>query len=102
MSEFTQAQIEVVDGQNNLISGGGKTPPSKKDVIKNIAIAFLSVMLLLTFFSNTIMNYSLPQVATQQINRGSISPQIRGTGTITAEDPYNVTVKGPERLQELP
>lgn len=98
MSEFTQAQIEVVDGQNNLISGGGKTPPSKKDVIKNIAIAFLSVMLLLTFFSNTIMNYSLPQVATQQINRGSISPQIRGTGTITAEDPYNVTVKETRKI----
>ena len=91
MSEFSE--IEVVDSQNNLVKDGGKKPINKKDMVKNAAIAFLSVMLLLTFFSNTIMNYSLPQVATQQINRGSISPQIRGSGVVSAEDPYNVTVK---------
>ena len=93
MSEFSGAEIEVIDSQNNLVGDGGKKPINKKDMIKNVAIAFLSVMLLLTFFSNTIMNYSLPQVATQQINRGSISPQIRGAGVVSAEDPYNVTVK---------
>lgn len=31
----------------------------RKDKIKNITIIFLLVMLILTFFSNTIMNYSL-------------------------------------------
>ena len=30
---------------------------SRKDWIKNLAIIFLSIMLVLTFFSNTIMNY---------------------------------------------
>lgn len=64
----------------------------KKDIIKDIAIAFLAIMLLLTFFSNTIMNYSLPQVATQEITNGKISPQIRGTGTVEASDPYSVKV----------
>ena len=38
---------------------------AKKDWVKNTAIVFLTIMLVLTFFSNTIMNYSLPQVATQ-------------------------------------
>ena len=77
---------------------GKKSPSSRKDIVKNIAIVFLSIMLILTFFSNTIMNYSLPEVATQQISSGSISPQIRGTGTVTAEDPYNVTVKETRKI----
>ena len=76
----------------------GKKSGNRKDMVKNIAIAFLSVMLILTFFSNTIMNYSLPQVATQQITSGTISPQIRGTGTVSAEDPYNVTVKETRKI----
>ena len=65
---------------------------SRKDIIKDIAIAFLTVLLLLTFFSNTIMNYSLPEVSIQQIQEGTISPIIRGTGTVEAKDPYNVKV----------
>ena len=65
---------------------------SRKDWIKNLAIIFLSVMLVLTFFSNTIMNYSLPQVATQYVQQGDISPKVRGAGTAEVEDPYNVRV----------
>ena len=64
----------------------------KREWIKNIAIIFLTIMLILTFFSNTIMNYSLPQVATQYVQSGSISAQIRGTGTVEAVDPYSVVV----------
>ena len=65
---------------------------SRKDIIKDIAIAFLTILLLLTFFSNTIMNYSLPEVAIQQLAEGTISPMIRGTGTVEASDPYSVKV----------
>lgn len=81
--------------------GGEKRPANRKDMVKNFAIAFLSVMLILTFFSNTIMNYSLPQVATQQIYGGSISPQIRGTGTVEADDPYNVTVSETRKISAV-
>ena len=65
---------------------------TRKDGIKNFAIVFLSIMLVLTFFSNTIMNYSLPQVATQYVQKGDISPKVRGAGTAEVEDPYNVKV----------
>lgn len=65
----------------------------RKDVIKNIAIIFLVIMLVLTFFSNTIMNYSLPQVAVEYTQSGSITSAIRGTGTVETGDPYNVMVK---------
>ena len=62
----------------------------RREWVKTAAIIFLAVMLVLTFFSNTIMNYSLPIVAAQYINSGSITAKVRGTGTIEAGDPYNV------------
>ena len=67
---------------------------ARKDWIKNMAILFLSVMLVLTFFSNTIMNYSLPQVATQYVQEGSITPKVRGSGIAEVQDPYNVKAPG--------
>ncbi len=65
----------------------------RRDWVKNAAIIFLTVMLLLTFFSNTIMNYSLPEVATVYVQPGSITAKIRGTGKVEATDPYNVVAK---------
>lgn len=62
----------------------------RREWVKTAAIIFLSVMLVLTFFSQTIMNYSLPVVAAQYINSGSITAKVRGTGTVEAGDPYNV------------
>ena len=70
-----------------------KTASKRRDWVKNAAIIFLAVMLVLTFFSNTNMNYSLPEVATQYVQRGTITAKVRGTGTVEATDPYNVMVK---------
>lgn len=64
----------------------------KREWVKTAAIVFLSVMLVLTFFSNTFMNYSLPEVATQYVQSGTITAKIRGTGTVESGDPYNVEV----------
>ena len=64
----------------------------RREWIKNAAIVFLAVLLVLTFFSNTIMNYSLPEVATQTVTSQSITAKVRGTGTVEASDPYNVTL----------
>lgn len=69
------------------------TQTKRREWVKNAAIIFLTVMLLLTFFSNTIMNYSLPEVATRYVERGSITAKVRGTGNVEATDPYNVMVK---------
>ena len=70
-----------------------KETKKKREWVKNAAIVFLSVMLVLTFFSNTIMNYSLPEVATQYVQRGTITAKVRGTGNVEAADPYKVMVK---------
>ena len=64
----------------------------RRDWVKNAAIVFLTVMLLLTFFSQTIMNYSLPEVATQYVQSGTITAKIRGAGTVESGDPYEVKV----------
>ncbi len=68
---------------------GGK---KRKEWVKNAAIIFLAVMLVLTFFSNTFMNYSLPEVAAQYVQSGTITAKIRGTGTVESGDPYNVKI----------
>lgn len=65
----------------------------KRGWIKNAAIVFLSIMLVLTFFSNTFMNRSLPEVATTYVTSGEIVTKIRGSGTVTANESYEVTLK---------
>lgn len=64
----------------------------RREWVKNAAIIFLVIMLVLTFFSNTIMNYSLPEVAAQYVSSGSLSEQIRGTATVEAAETYNVKI----------
>lgn len=73
----------------------------RRDWVKNAAIIFLSVLLVLTFFSNTIMNYSLPEVATQYVQSGSITAKVRGTGTIEASDPYNLIVNDTRVIESV-
>lgn len=73
----------------------------RREWIKTVAIIFLSVMLVLTFFSNTIMNYSLPEVSTQYVQNGSITAKIRGTGVIESGDPYEVSIKESRKVESV-
>ena len=61
--------------------------------VKNAAIIFLAIMLILTFFSNTIMNYSLPEVAAQYSQSGSITSKIRTTANVIANSTYKITIE---------
>lgn len=62
----------------------------RREWVKNAIIIFLVIMLILTFFSNTIMNYSLPEVSAQYIGSGTLSEQIRGSGIVTANQSYEM------------
>ncbi len=73
----------------------------RREWVKSAAIVFLSVMLVLTFFSNTIMNYSLPEVAAQYVQSGTITAKIRGTGVVESGDPYNVMVKETRKVTSV-
>ena len=64
---------------------------SRRAWVKNAAIVFLIVLLLLTFFSNTILNYSLPEVSVQYASYDSITNAIKVSGTVKANESYVVT-----------
>lgn len=70
----------------------------RKDKIKNITIIFLLVLLILTFFSNTIMNYSLVEVSTQQVTTGQITSKVRGSGSVEASESYSVTIEETRKI----
>jgi multidrug efflux pump subunit AcrA (membrane-fusion protein) len=73
----------------------------RRDWVKNAAIIFLTVLLILTFFSNTILNYSLPEVAVQYVQSGTITAKVRGTGTIESGDPYNIQIKESRTVESV-
>ena len=73
----------------------------RREWVKTAAIIFLVILLVLTFFSNTIMNYSLPEVATQSAQSGTINAKIRGTGTVAANESYEVTVEQSHKVASV-
>ncbi len=73
----------------------------RREWVKTVAIIFLSVLLVLTFFSNTIMNYSLPEVAAQYAESGTITAKIRGGGVVESGDPYNIMVKQTRKVMSV-
>lgn len=73
----------------------------KREWVKNAAIIFLAIMLVLTFFSNTIMNRSLPEVATKPVTSGEITAKIRGTGAVTANESYEVSLAQTREIEAV-
>ena len=78
-----------------------KTNGKKREWVKNAAIVFLAVLLILTFFSNTILNRSLPEVATRDITSGAIAARIRVTGTVTANQNYQVSIEESRKVRSV-
>lgn len=64
-----------------------------REWVKTAAIIFLSILLVLTFFSNTIMNRTLPEIASAEVTDGSIVAKVKGTGTVSAIG--NTEIKAP-------
>ncbi|MBQ7922178.1 MAG: HlyD family efflux transporter periplasmic adaptor subunit [Clostridia bacterium] len=63
---------------------------SRRAWVKNAAIIFLVILLLLTFFSNTILNYSLPEVSAQYVRSDTITNAIKASGIVKANESYAV------------
>ena len=78
-----------------------ETKVSKREWVKTAAIIFLAVLLVLTFFSNTIMNATLPEVAAQQVAGGTINAKIRGSGTVGANETYDVTINQTRKIASV-
>ena len=69
-----------------------ETQVKKREWVKTALIIFLAVLLVLTFFSNTFLNASLPEVAAVQVTSGTVNAKIRGQGTVQANEAYEVTI----------
>ena len=78
-----------------------ETTVKKREWVKDAAILFLAVLLVLTFFSNTIMNRSLPEVATAAVQSGNIIAKVRGTGTVTATGKHQVKAKETRTIRSV-
>ncbi|NLC73556.1 MAG: HlyD family efflux transporter periplasmic adaptor subunit [Ruminococcaceae bacterium] len=69
--------------------------------VKNAAIVFLTILLILTFFSNTIMNKTMPEVATAYVQSGAINTRIRGSGTIVATENYEIKTQDARTVKSV-
>lgn len=78
-----------------------ETESKRKQIVKKVAVIFLVVLLILTFFSNTIMNYSLPEVSTEPVTSGTVSNKVRGQGTVETNSDYEVMVSGARVIKEV-
>ncbi len=74
---------------------------NRKKAIRNFAVLFVVVLLLLTFFSNTIMNYSLPEVETVPVGSGSVSQKVRCQGSVEVSNDVEITVTGSRKVKEV-
>ncbi len=73
----------------------------RRSIIKTVLIIFLTVMLILTFFSNTIMNRSLPEVAAQYTQSGSITAKLRVTANAEANSKHKITIEESRKVKSV-
>ena len=65
------------------------------------AVIFFATLIILTFFSNTIMNYSLPEVSTETVYGSSVSQKVRCQGSVEVSSDLEVTVSGQRVVKEV-
>ncbi|MBQ8926997.1 MAG: biotin/lipoyl-binding protein [Oscillospiraceae bacterium] len=73
----------------------------RRERIKTILIIFLALLLVLTLFSGTIQNYSLPTVSAQYASYGTINEKIRGSGVVNANQNYDVVAEGKRKVASV-
>lgn len=69
--------------------------------VKKASVIFVIIMILLTLFSNTIMNMSLPEVSTQMVDEGKIQNTISGIGEAKANSTYEVISEQTRTVKEV-
>ena len=77
------------------------SPARRRELIKTLIIVFLVIMLILTFFSNTIMNKSLAEVSTEAANAGKLVERISRTGVVESNQSYDVTVDSSKTIKKI-
>ncbi|MGN0615808.1 HlyD family efflux transporter periplasmic adaptor subunit [Ruminococcus flavefaciens] len=78
-----------------------KSPAKRRELIKTLIIVFLALMLVLTFFSNTIMNKSLAEISSEQVAAGKLTERIRDTGTVESNQSYEVKTDANRVIEKI-
>ncbi|MBN1892306.1 MAG: hypothetical protein JW780_05945 [Clostridiales bacterium] len=78
-----------------------KRNSGKRKWVITTAVVFVVIIFLLTFFSNTIMNYSLPKVSAQYASYGIISTSNKSVGVIEAAVTVEVDAFDTRKIQEV-
>lgn len=73
----------------------------KSRILTALLVIFLLIMLVLTFFSNTIMNRSLPEITTVSVSSGKLTEAVRCQGVVEAEQSYEVKVSENRTVQKI-
>ncbi|MBO4524271.1 MAG: biotin/lipoyl-binding protein [Ruminococcus sp.] len=77
------------------------SPARRREFIKTLIIIFLAIMLVLTFFSNTIMNKSLAEISTESVGSGKLIERIRQTGYVESNQSYEVMIDGNRTIEKI-
>lgn len=90
--------------ENKIINENTKENDSlkrKREIIKTLLIIFLAAMLLLTFFSNTLMNRSLAEITTDNVSSGKLTERVRGSGLVESNQAYEVIIEGGRTIDKI-
>ena len=77
------------------------SPAKRRELIKTLIIVFLTIMLVLTFFSNTIMNKSLAEITTESVGSGKLIERIKQTGYVESNQSYEVTIEEGRTVEKI-
>ena len=96
MNDNTTINNDITDTSAKLLKEEKeeRSPARKREIIKTILIIFLAGLLILTFFSNTIMNKSLPEVTTDKVTSGKLTERVRASGMVRSNQSYQVLSDG--------
>ncbi len=73
----------------------------KKKTIARIAAIFIAIMIFLTFFSNTINNFSLPRVQLENPISGALIKRVTGEGVVEAAKETSFYASQGRRVEEI-
>lgn len=77
------------------------TATTKSRLLRRATIFFFAGMAVLTLFSNTIVNYSLPRVQVKNFESGMMFRQIQAEGTISAQLQHTVNFGAPRIVDQV-
>jgi HlyD family secretion protein len=73
----------------------------RRNITGRLILVFFGFMLFLTFFSNTINNFSLPRATYEQPSSGSLLKEVAGEGTVEAREIISIYTQSSRVVLEL-